>query len=232
MKAEREEEEKAEEESESESEEPEESVTEELEEEVYTEEKDLLDLTKDVPAEPATQVKREMEVDTTANPEERIPGHKPSCKDVDIVTFWKDPLKSDVDWVSPFKAVGPKDKYITFEPDVGGWNNIRMQMETVLVMAAATGRTLVLPPDQPLYLLNKGKGHDNQHSFADFFPFEEIKHRVPVISMKDFMEREAIAGHLLKNPKSIPGQTIPNSTLPREFLDAPAGSVLYPPVYS
>ena len=44
-----------------------------------------------------------------------------------------------------------------------------MQMESVLVMAAATGRTLVLPPDQPLYLLNKGKGHDNQHSFADFF---------------------------------------------------------------
>ena len=105
-------------------------------------------------------------------------------------------MKSDIDWVSPFASVGPKDKYITFEPDVGGWNNIRMQMETVLVMAAATGRILVLPPDQPLYLLNKGKGHDNQHSFADFFPFEEIRKRMPVISMKEFFEREAITGNL------------------------------------
>ena len=31
-----------------------------------------------------------------------------------------------------------------------------MQMELILVFAAATGRTLVLPPDQPMYLLNKG----------------------------------------------------------------------------
>ena len=73
-----------------------------------------------------------------------------------------------------------------------------MQMETVLVFAASTGRTLVLPPDQPLYLLNKGKGHENHHSFADFFPFEEINKRVPVISMKEFLDREALAGHLYR----------------------------------
>jgi GDP-fucose protein O-fucosyltransferase len=99
--------------------------------------------------------------------------------------------------------VGPKVKYITFEPDVGGWNNIRMQMESVLVMAAATGRTLVLPPDQPLYLLNKGKGHDNQHSFADFFPFDEIRKRVNVISIKEFFEREAVTGKLYRCNKIL-----------------------------
>jgi hypothetical protein len=43
-----------------------------------------------------------------------------------------------------------KEKYITFEPDVGGWNNIRMQMELVLVFAAVTGRTLVIPPEQAM----------------------------------------------------------------------------------
>ena len=32
-----------------------------------------------------------------------------------------------------------------------------MQMELVLVFAAATGRTLVLPPDQPMYLLHHGE---------------------------------------------------------------------------
>lgn len=80
--------------------------------------------------------------------------------------------------------------------DVGGWNNIRMQMELVLVFAYATGRTLVLPPDQPMYLLNKGKGHQKAHSFADFFPFDYINQRMNVISMEEFMRREAVAGQL------------------------------------
>eukprot|EP00605_Chrysophyceae_sp_TOSAG23-4_P002496 GSChrysophyteH1.ASY1.ANO1.2759.1 assembled CDS len=74
-----------------------------------------------------------------------------------------------------------------------------MQMELVLVFAAATGRTLVLPPDQPMYLLDKGKGKDKHHSFADFFPFDFIKSRVPVISMKEFIDQEAKTGRLKNN---------------------------------
>jgi hypothetical protein len=45
---------------------------------------------------------------------------------------------------------------MTFEPDGGGWNNIRMAMETVVGLAVATGRTLVLPPEQRMYLLRRG----------------------------------------------------------------------------
>ncbi|KAK7242287.1 hypothetical protein SO694_000134120 [Aureococcus anophagefferens] len=44
-------------------------------------------------------------------------------------------------------------QHVTFEPDNGGWNNIRMAFETVAVFAHATGRTLVMPPAQRLYLL-------------------------------------------------------------------------------
>eukprot|EP01041_Mallomonas_annulata_P002518 gene2518-4897_t len=123
------------------------------------------------------------------------------CPNADgkLVSFWRRPTESDLNYRSPFEDVGPNPKYVTFEPDVGGWNNIRMQMETVLVFAAATGRTLVLPPDQPLYLLNKGKGHENAHSFADFFPFDRIAERVPVISMAEFMAREALTGHMKIN---------------------------------
>lgn len=74
-----------------------------------------------------------------------------------------------------------------------------MQMELVLVFAFATGRTLVLPPDQPMYLLNAGKGHQKAHSFADFFPFEYISKRMKVISMEEFMAREGLKGNLHRN---------------------------------
>ena len=134
-----------------------------------------------------------------------IEKHKLTCdgefagnKQEQLLEFWRETTTEDVEYVTPFTD-SSMTKYVTFEPDVGGWNNIRMQMELVLVFAASTGRTLVLPPDQPMYLLNKGKGHEKEHSFADFFPFDYIRKRVPVISMKEFMEKEAQKGHLLWN---------------------------------
>lgn len=145
---------------------------------------------------------------------------------------------------------GSQVKYVTFEPgelpceqqrspcskmithllfcchapaDVGGWNNIRMQLELVLVFAYTTGRTLVLPPDQPMYLLNKGKGHLNHHSFADFFPFANIAERMPVISMEDFMRLEAVQGKLRNQSTgqvAYPpdNKTVFDATTPKERL--------------
>jgi GDP-fucose protein O-fucosyltransferase len=43
--------------------------------------------------------------------------------------------------------------YLLFDMDHGGWNNIRMALEVAVVMAVYTGRTLVLPPRQAMYLL-------------------------------------------------------------------------------
>lgn len=75
--------------------------------------------------------------------------------DVSDLVYWNSPQgKRDLEFVSPFSDVDDETKYVSFEFDRGGWNNIRMSMEIVFVFAAATGRTIVLPPEMPLYLLS------------------------------------------------------------------------------
>jgi len=80
-----------------------------------------------------------------------------------------------------------------------------MAMETTMTMAVAMGRTLVLPPAQQMYLLGKpksehtGKEQRKEFSFADFFHMESIAEEhvgMEVITMKEFLEREALTGNL------------------------------------
>lgn len=90
---------------------------------------------------------------------------------------------------------------VVFEPDRGGWNNIRMAAETAMIFALATGRVLVLPPKAKWYLLDKvrhnrasllilsfticvvlsttpqnngGKSEDNISSFSTFFDLKKV----------------------------------------------------------
>eukprot|EP00980_Cylindrotheca_fusiformis_P020765 scaffold7755_cov104-Cylindrotheca_fusiformis.AAC.10 len=70
------------------------------------------------------------------------------------MVYWED-IPSDENFISPFYRPG-ETKYLTFEPDGGGWNNIRMAMESVIGLAIAMGRTLVMPPQKKMYLLAKG----------------------------------------------------------------------------
>lgn len=113
-------------------------------------------------------------------------GRVPVCAYADLLTYWRAPTRQDISYITPFASSIPSNsiKYVTFEPDCGGWNNIRMQMEVVLVFALVTGRTLVLPPDQHMYLLLAGDKEQKAHSFADFFDFDFIGTRVHIISME------------------------------------------------
>jgi hypothetical protein len=82
----------------------------------------------------------------------------------------------------------------------GGFNNARMNMETIVVMAHAMGRTLVLPPSQSVYLLQKDKKKQRVHfSFADFYHMEQIGYEhagLDIISTEEFLLTEAMTGHL------------------------------------
>ena len=127
---------------------------------------------------------------------------------VDNLAYWNDPQgQRDQDFVSPFSykttttsgTTDPDEKFISFSPDPGGWNNIRMSMEIIFVLAAATGRTLVLPPKEPLYLLHHHKkGQARHRGFADFYPLQTaaFQSRVKTISMEDFLQQQ------IDNPNS------------------------------
>jgi hypothetical protein len=119
-------------------------------------------------------------------------------KIIDEMVFWSD-IPSDASYVSPMYEEG-QERYLTFEPDHGGWNNIRMAMETALVMSHAMGRILVLPPEQGMYLLHKSDaGQKTTFSFNDFFHLDAIavEHKgFKVITTEEFLKREAITGGL------------------------------------
>lgn len=125
-------------------------------------------------------------------------GHITCDADVDRLVYWNEPQgQQDIDFKSPFlksSSLENKPKYITFEPDRGGWNNIRMNLEFIFIFAAATGRTIVLPPASPLYLMNKDK-KEKHKGFGDFFPLhtDAFEKHVKVITMEEFLKLEG--GH-------------------------------------
>jgi len=121
----------------------------------------------------------------------------PSREDMEEMVYWSD-IPNDATYASPFRD---PEKYLTFEPDHGGWNNIRMAMETTIVLAHAMGRTLVLPPEAEMYLLKKGRSEQKtDFGFNDFFHLDwlDAEHTgIDIITMDEFLKREAMTGRLM-----------------------------------
>jgi len=95
-------------------------------------------------------------------------------------------------------------------------------METIVVMAHAMGRTLVLPPSQGVYLLRKDRDKQRVHfSFEDFYHMEQIGYEhdgLNIISMQEFLAREAMTGNL-KNKTSGIAQFPPENRTDWDGMD-------------
>lgn len=95
-----------------------------------------------------------------------------------LLQYWEDttdcyhsPLRSN----SGLQAPLADRRYVVFQPDLGGWNNIRMALEVVILFALVSGRVLVMPPDAVLYLLASNKNWDkNKSSMDDYLDFERM----------------------------------------------------------
>lgn len=86
------------------------------------------------------------------------------------------------------------ERFLTFEVDPGGFNNIRMQFEIVIVMAHMLKRTLVLPPRQRYYLIG-----DDQ-AFDAFFDVDALRKVLNVITMDEYL---TIHGQEMNSPHDI-----------------------------
>lgn len=145
----------------------------------------------------------------------------PSSRDaVEEMVYWRD-IPADAEYVSPFQAPlnsrKKEELYLTFEPDEGGWNNLRMSMETAVALAVSMGRTLVLPPKMHFYRLWDGGGPDrNVIGFSDFFHFDSVvaEHAagLKVISFEEFLQKEAMTGQLIDPATSMPSFPPDNRT--------------------
>jgi len=100
------------------------------------------------------------------------------------VAYWRADNRAnqlDTSWHSPYPALThqeelsrnatalPLPRFLTFEPDGGGWNNVRMALETAVIFAIATGRVLVLPPYARIYLLNAQQRLYKRHHVVNSF---------------------------------------------------------------
>jgi hypothetical protein len=75
-----------------------------------------------------------------------------------------------------------------------------MAAETIIALALAMGRTLVLPPSAYLDHLGKDDNYKKTYDFTDFFPMEQIatEHStgIDIISMEEYLLTEAMNGKL------------------------------------
>jgi len=74
-------------------------------------------------------------------------------------------------------------RFLAFQTDLGGWNNILMQFEIMVVLAWITRRTLVLPPAKPFYLLG-----EEPRLLEDFLDLKALRRQLPVLTAEEFVE--------------------------------------------
>lgn len=90
-------------------------------------------------------------------------GGRPQQRYKGGIVYWKQWGEQAEGW-QPLFAPPPdgQARYVTFEPDEGGFNNVRASLEVMVVFALVTGRTLVVPDPYPMYLLGEKGERETQ----------------------------------------------------------------------
>eukprot|EP00928_Gymnodinium_smaydae_P079028 TRINITY_DN6304_c1_g2_i1.p1 TRINITY_DN6304_c1_g2~~TRINITY_DN6304_c1_g2_i1.p1 ORF type:complete len:628 (-),score=142.47 TRINITY_DN6304_c1_g2_i1:69-1952(-) len=93
------------------------------------------------------------------------------------------------------------DKYVIFDNDAGGPNNIRIGWEMTAIVARATGRTFVLPPAEKMYLLDfgpmnlkhrKGVKEGTKTKVEDLINLPQLRTVLPTLTFSEFTQRTGL----------------------------------------
>ena len=104
-----------------------------------------------------------------------------ACKSA---VYWRAPSHARSTLRRRHQSETHEKRYVTFEPDHGGWNNIRMGMETAALFAWSTGRILVLPAKARLYLVSKAA---KAHGPFDFYDLDLITEGGGVTTTEEYL---------------------------------------------
>lgn len=124
--------------------------------------------------------------------------HQLATKDMDEATI----LQRMQYWSQQPRPLNSTDKYLLFTIDHGGLNNIRIALELTGVVARRTGRTLVLPPTAPMYLLdfgpwNKALVGDFSHwsrttLLEELINLKQLKSVLPTLTAAEFEKETGV----------------------------------------
>lgn len=118
----------------------------------------------------------------------------------DRMRYWKNANEQTQPFVDP-----ESDRYLFFEYDIGGLNNIRIGWEMAAVAAVASNRTLVYPAETHMYLIDAESA-----SFEYFVNMDLVHSGMKAMSIKQFISsrrgRLEMPASLLEYAESSEGE--------------------------
>lgn len=119
------------------------------------------------------------------------------------IRYWQE---SAATW--PSAPLAASEKYVTFSPWRGGFNNIRMSLEMAVAAAFAMNRTLVMPPAYKMYLRGAS-------SLESYFDFAALQRGISVVKYEEFLQR--VPQFKERQGRKVPSKDDLHSTVERYY---------------
>ena len=105
------------------------------------------------------------------------------------------------------------DKFIIFNYDIGGFNNIRISFEVIIILAKLLGRVLIVPPKTNMYLLDKNT------DIFDYYSINNLSHYIKICNYQDITKNIKTANDLFlfakKSKEDVRGSSDTRRVHPR-----------------